>query len=393
MLQELERQGYLPVGSSQVSRIATGHGPRVIDLVWRLSTYVIKKKLEKDFEAYTYVKAPGDSGYSNLKDFKRAPEIIAATQNIIAFKTHKFKKDCAERVGIQEQWVSFAQTITNQMQEFSHRKLEEEQTKSPATSQTKILTTLDEAERKASMEKIQRGWDSIKMFAEADWNKDGQKIIEISTEYADCRPRLNGSSMQKNNCLGVVDRKTDLPDLVGEFKNFIATAQTYLKHVDFEGFVKLADVTSEGSTINDLRRYASCTKIIMEQLQAAVVKVKSNNDLDKRETCIRLATRPTTGMINKLCPLAPQDVLTPQKLVLSTQKDQDEASLVDSLKKITMNQLSEITANCVREAARKNRAADSSQEVIMQLQDSRPADSDHIGEIDGIVARRLDYDN
>lgn len=271
--------------------------------------------------------------------------------------------------------------------------MEEVQTNSSASSQRSILTSLDEAERKASMLTIQHGWDAIKRFSETDQTKANHKIIETAMQYADSRPRLDGSFMQGENSMRKAGRKVDLLDVVRDSRIFIAGAQNHLQHINFERVVDIAEMTSQGTTIDDLRRYVACTQSVMKELQESVVNLRASNDLAKRKTCVQLTTRRKTGMMNEFCPLTPRCESTPKKIGALSGKDQEEASLVDSLRKISMNELSEITANCVREAARKKCVEETSQDVPMENDEAvRSTFPDQLTGSVEIVARHLDYE-
>lgn len=84
----------------------------VVDLLWRMSTLVMKTALLRDTRSHAFVPMPANDSVSSA-------DALLAIKAKIALKTDTLKRTSVERCRVQDEWLAFASTLTAKIQDVA----------------------------------------------------------------------------------------------------------------------------------------------------------------------------------------------------------------------------------------------------------------------------------
>ncbi|DAZ97893.1 TPA: hypothetical protein N0F65_012156 [Lagenidium giganteum] len=385
MLQDLEKSGDLPIGSSQASRINTGCGPRVIDLIWRLSTHVMKMEIRKDQPTSDYdVPSRGAASSSDQ---------IVAMKARIAVETEKFKQDCIERGRIQEEWLKYAKELTRHIQEVHamQRQVQEERVLLDSQVDRVIYTQAREGQRTTQLKNMKEAWASIDSLAQDPLFTREQAVLDSARRFHDEQPTLDGSRLKHHQNLGR-DGQVDLHEVVRNAEAFLRASRHRLELARPKAGEANADQAVADARLRESNNLVASLCSLVQRMQQLLTNVRDANDLDTRAYYIKMAASVlmedadetqslATALASQLtlCPLTPAQP--------PGQADQSEKQLMESLKKAPLSELSDLAASSVRKATRKKK------QQWLQGESEAEVTTGTLTDNAQPLFRRLDYDD
>ncbi|GLD94226.1 hypothetical protein PINS_up002837 [Pythium insidiosum] len=376
ILQELEKNSVLPVGSSQASRLNTGYGPRIVDLMWRLSTHVMKTSISRDFPAYAGVPPPARGASDNR-------EAINLLKARIAARTRCFKEQCVTRTKVQDQWIAFAATLTRQIQETNARleQIYEEQSRLDASVDRQIYSQVAEVQRSTKLKNVATAWQTIECTLGSDVHEHNQQVLSTARQYHGDQPVMDARSLRPEHPFSDRTGALNLVDMVKNAEALVQLTRRHIAQADAVSMLTESDVTRMQLLTRDSNSHVAMLTSMVQQLRQLLGDVKASNDAAIREQYIAMASvgASENGPSSKnktLCPPTPAD----QRL--------QESDLVRSLRKCSMNEFTSIAAQSVRDSAKKAKKKRLSLPPSSAADEQAP-NGDHVS--DDAISRRLDY--
>jgi hypothetical protein len=340
LLVELEKQQLLPPGSSQASRINTGCGPRVVDLVWRLSTLAIKAALERDFT--TKKRTP-------LPSFEHVPtaDALVAVKTRIAMKTHALKRKSVQRCRVQDEWIAFASTLTDRIQELNalQKRVHDEQNALDASTGRRLHSLVDESRRVTALENLEAAWSVLDDVLDGPTYAKSQRVLSTVAQYDAAPPVLAAAAIRPlQSAVGGRSDTVDLSDVVRATETLLNSVRRCVQGSELDAL----DQPEAASVLESSHRHAASLRSMVLQLQHTVAQITESNDVAAQSRYIRRTAGSDESVAGGrpvgLCPLTPAQQL------------QHEHRLVQSLEKVSMGELTALTSESMRRSNQQKKS-------------------------------------
>ncbi|KAF1330879.1 hypothetical protein FI667_g4915, partial [Globisporangium splendens] len=326
---------------------------------------------------------------------------ILALKAKIAMKTHAFKEKSVERCLVQDQWIAFAADLTHKIQELTQlqQQVHEEQSRLDATGTQDLYSHMGETQRSAKIDNVQRAWTSInEMLKSATWTRI-QSVLDTTAQYNDDQPVLSAAalrpahqaSLDPNGSVNLTDVVVNTQEWIQMARHRIQQQSTIHKSGEED---EQHDASRIAAVLASSSRHIASLQTMIHQLQRGLSQIQAANEVAARNQYIQLASStlepnaldakeaPSTAVKYprlKLCPLTPAELL------------QQENKLVHSLKKVSMEELTDLAADSVRRSNQKREhesLSSGDKKMDVARQQTPPAVDDLTG-----VIRKLEYYN
>lgn len=332
----------------------------------------------------------------------------------IAMKTHSLKEKSIERSYVQDEWVTFASTLTEKIQELSvlqvcshvvfvahpvlpisrtnckyrqsrntvQRHVYEDQNQLDTTVNRDFYSHMGENQRSTKMQNLELAWTCIDDILKNPAYARIKSVLDTAAQYNDEQPVLAAENLQLNQALREGRGNIALSDVVYSTETLIRMAWDRVQR----GGVNEVEGDRNASLYNSSSQYLAVLRTMVLQLQQLLSQMKDANEIQARDQYIRMATATTNDSFGsatklsasnqqfKLCPLTPAQLL------------EQEHHLVQSLKKVSMKELTALAAESVRRSNQRKEKA------LLNSGDAKPPPS--ASSVDeGEVHRKLDYDD
>lgn len=220
--------------------------------------------------------------------------------------------------------------------------------------------------RATKIEHLATAWTAINDVLSSPTYAKIQSILATTVQHSAEQPVLVATAIRSDPARG------DAVDLLDVVKNAEALVRIAQRHVHPSDGSQ--ETTNDTTTriLESSREQIAALHAMVQRLQALLADVQDANDRSAREQYIHMATASNKDAMPRssdrrvsLCPLTPAQLL------------QQEHHLVQSLKKVSMKELTALAAESVRRSNQRKE-----KELLSAS-----------GATDGAVARTLDYDD
>lgn len=374
VLSDLEKQGAMPVGSSHASRLNAGYGPRIVDLLWRLTTYAMKTVLHRGHTTYSECVPSSRSG----GDTAERVELLKAR---IAMKNRQLQEQFLSRSLVQDQWVAFATTITSKIAETDRtlQQVYQAQSELDASVDRAMFSQVADAQRTTQSTNTNTSWRVTQEILTSAGFQSSQTVLDTALQHHGDQPVLDGRQLRPQRSFSDRAGAVNLSDIVRNADALIQLTRARLSQQESLLQLTSQDQNRMDTISRESNAYVATLVSALQQLREQLIEVKRSNELATRDLCIEMAANNLhDGQLSlSLCPPTPADKML------------QESDLLQSLKKCSMNDLSEMAAQSVRKTNKRK-----SLEIPMLEDVSRDdvASAKPESAEENSVFRRLHYD-
>lgn len=241
---------------------------------------------------------------------------------------------------------------------------------------------MGESRRSTKIQNLEVAWTCINDVLKSPVYARIQSVLDTAVQYNDEQPILATENLQSNQATRGQQDNVDLSDVVKSTKTLIRMVRDRVEH----GGVHEIGETQDTSRLRTSSQHVAALHSLVLKLQQLLSQMKDANEHQMRDQYIRIATTTTgdtfgsatklsaSGHQFKLCPLTPAQLL------------EQENHLVQSLKKVSMRELTALAAESVRRSnQRREKEVLSSGDAASQPS-ARSVDENE-------VHRKLEYDD
>lgn len=245
-----------------------------------------------------------------------------------------------------------------------------------------VFSQVRATQRSQKLQTLGSAWESIRQLTDSDAYTRTKTVLATAIQHSEAEPELTRAMMQPDGPISNHKNSSNLSDVIRDADAFIQTVRNRIAQAKTSRFVELHTSPQSSSLVDASTQHIARLSSMVQHVQLLLARIKESNDEDARLLYLELAGAvPESDMVTtstmKLCP--PTPALPPH----------EEAKLANSLKKISMSELSGIAADSARRAKQLKREE---QLQIDQQSGDLVSDGNSLDDQGGDVSRKLDYD-
>lgn len=198
-----------------------------------------------------------------------------------------------------------------------------------------------ETRRSTNLQNLESAWSVIDDTLKSPVYTKIQSVLGTAVQYSTEPPILAAGDIRPSSAAQGRSELVDLSDVMKSTEALVDMVRSRVRVGDLDNL----NQSQAGSVLESSNRHIRVLRSMVLQLQQLVAQIKEANELDARDRYIqmtanetgegKLESRTPTRQVN-LCPLTPAQIR------------QQESHLVQSLKKVSMEELTALAAESVR---------------------------------------------